>query len=304
MSEINISSSAALLNQRQLPAFFGHASVWAGWDRTQAWFKHPLSGAEMRQVLDAGAPQIFSHYGAAIFDIRYTQRLTFMVPTKEAHTLLRDMRDPDDVLVNLGEPGLSINVPDDALKAHVEAYIDRTWVTRHHAQHRVAHKRGEDGTVTRYSGPAYAPNVNALYSYKPCRFTGEVDCVHPDRRIKGAAACRAAGITGFASILAFDHQAFWRKHLQLYEMDWSKFGRMFSNQGLSRKRRGPLTYRSGRFTYDCDARLGGTLAQRAWQDGSGKTIQQIVDRYHGVLPIKRCLVRVDTEPLLTGMALY
>ena len=258
----------------------------------------------MRNVLDAGVHKIRTHYGAAVFDIRFRQRLTFIVPKKEAHALLRDMRDPDDVLVNIAEPGFSINMPDDELKLRGERYIGRTWVTRHNANHKVLHYR-RNGLVTRYSAQPHAPAVNGLYSYKACRWTGAVDCIHPDRRILGAASCRRAGITGFASLAEFDHRAFWRKHLRLYEMDWAKFGRAFSNQQMSSRRRGARINHYGSFTYNCDARLGQTLAQLAWNDhDSGRTIQEVVDHYHHLLPIKRCLVEVDTGPLISTMALY
>ena len=52
------------------------------------------------------------------------------------------------------------------------------------------------------------------------------------------------------------------------------------------------------FEYDVDLRTGATLMRAA-----GTTNQDTVDRYRHIIPVKRCLISVDVEPILTQLAL-
>lgn len=299
MPKIKLAPSPANNNRRKLPASFADLSgVHCGWDRVQAWFRKPLTADDYRRVKYAGCAKIATFPERARFDCRYVRRNVFTVPSDDALAVLRDLRDPDDYLLNIVEPGLSINFYEASAKVASFWYMAKTSVQSYHRSAHGVRFVGTGETVTRYSGPAYASKVDGLYADEPCRFTGEVDCLHPDRRISGARACRAAGIETFQDMIDFDHVEFWRRNLRLYEIDVRKLGRMQLNRERSQRRRTRSVYRMGRFTYDLDLRAGAILMRAA-----GRTNQDVVDRYRGVLPVRRALISVDIEPILRRLAL-
>lgn len=291
--------------KQPLPASFSDLSgVYAGWDRAQAWYRTPLSAAEIQKIKDAGVAKILTWRGPARFDERYIRRNVYTVPSQDALAVLRDMRDPEDVLVNIVEPGLSINFHDEDRKDESFWYAAQTAIKANHRDQDVRFVGGGK-TLTRYSGPRYAPTVDGLYADRPCRFTGEIYCLHPDRRIMGAAACRRAGIFGFQDMVEFDHLSFWRKTLRLFEVDTRGLGRMFLNRRSSQRRRTPWVYKTaGGFEYDFDLRMGATLMRLApGSDDNRRTNQHIVDHLRHILPVRRCLIPVDVEPILRQLAL-
>jgi hypothetical protein len=299
VSRTNLAPPAARNNRQPLPASFADLSgVHCGWDRVQVWFRKPLAADEYRKVADAGCADIITFNERARFEPRYIRRNVFTVPSDDALAVLRDLRDPDDYLLNIAEPGLSINFHEDRPKVASFWYMAKTSIQPYHRGEHGVRFVGQGETVTRYSGPAYGRNVDGLYADRPCRFTGEIECLHPDRRISGADACRAAGIETFQDMIDFDHVGFWRRNLRLFEIDARRLGRMQLNKERGQRRRLPLEYRRGRFSYDLDLRVGTTLIRAA-----GRTNQEAVDRYRGILPVRRALISVDVEPILRQLAL-
>ena len=76
------------------------------------------------------------------------------------------------------------------------------------------HQRYTYDNTTYWAGRK-ARNGLVLYSDKPCRWTRWPFCAHLELRCNGMAALRAKGIKSIDDLLAFDHRAFWERHLQL-----------------------------------------------------------------------------------------
>jgi hypothetical protein len=93
--------------------------------------------------------------------------------------------------------------------------------------------------------------------------TGE-QCLHVECRMRGRSTLRDHHISSAADLINYDHRGLWRELLRFYDLDVERFGRHVMNRQTSAgrvrttplRRRSPLIYRSGNFTYDYDRRAG------------------------------------------------
>jgi hypothetical protein len=129
---------------------------------------------------------------------------------------------------------------------------------------------------TRYSRRETTPSgrptrINIVaYPDRLSKVTGE-PCVHIEARLHGAPVLRDLGIRSADDLIGFDHHAFWRERLLLFELDAARFGRYLINRQCGSRRRGPLI-----------PRLNG----RHWHCLNGRHLH--VDHFVGALCLLAC----------------
>jgi hypothetical protein len=165
--------------------------------------------------------------------------------------------------------------------------IDQHHVKKHHGKQQLDYCRG-----TRYTGPRQAANKLVTYGDLECRVTGEVCCLHLEWRINGCKPVRRLGIHSPADLLGFDHRAFWKSRLLLYEVDLAKLGRRHRNH-FRRYSRAP---RAGWTNDDYDVWTGALLL-RTVQSETGTRVQDAVDQFRH-LDVWRCLRPIHVGHLL------
>jgi hypothetical protein len=133
-------------------------------------------------------------------------------------------------LINYVEITLDYIFDAPAKAADAEEYLNRHLHRRHKGPKQKVWPVSSSRGRTRYDGPPYAPNLTVVYAEHHSRVTGELFCLHVERRINGVRAVRNAGIRSGGDLLDFDHHEFWRKKLVLYDgPDPKRLGRFFLN---------------------------------------------------------------------------
>jgi hypothetical protein len=153
-------------------------------------------------------------------------------------------------------------------------------VNRHHYK---KYRRKQQVTYkkkTRYSGPRKANNNFVTYPDKPCRQTGEQNCLHVETRLRRYALEKAKLIT-WDDIIALDRHEFWEQQLTFKAVDHEKLGNLFNKrQSDKRDRKG-------------NAKLGNAIMAQL------KEVQCLVDRYKGDVRINDCLITLDVCHLIS-----
>jgi hypothetical protein len=143
---------------------------------------------------------------------------------------------------------------------------------------------------TRYTGARTVPNNCVIYNDKESKLTGEINTVHFDWRVRGAAALRRIGVFSVASILALDQAEFWKRRMIFTDMDIVHLGRLSNNKWLGSKRRRATAL---------DRRVGQILTRAYGSTELGMSVQEIVDRLRGSLNVASSLrlIPVPLPPL-------
>jgi len=132
--------------------------------------------------------------------------------------------------------------------------IDARWYKQYH-------RRKHDVAVfeqsTTYFGFKNWQSKYVTYADKPSRHGGG-PCCHLECRFQSKRPVAALGIDSIGDLLAFDHRAFWKKRLRLYEYDPELLGKRWNGRHLSSA---PVIWKSGNFTYNVDRRIGETLVR-------------------------------------------
>jgi hypothetical protein len=182
----------------------------------------------------------------------------------------------------------------------IGCFFDRHNLKRFHRGQEVGFYTGRNG-VTRYSSRKRNVRHNLVtYSDLACRKTGELHCFHLEWKAKGAAALRIVGIHNPGDLLRFDHQAFWKKNLLLFDLDLRKLGRQWLNHFENTSRKKPRVKPVGRdLVYDFDLRTGSILFRSAGLTSDLRpSVQVVIDEYKPILKdINRCLTSIATEVL-------
>jgi hypothetical protein len=192
--------------------------------------------------------------------------------------------------------------------ANAKDVIDAYWIKKWHRGH--LKPKGS----SRYWARKSAANIPVRYDDRPCRITGEEDCLHIEWRLCGAKAVKRV----FASVqelIDADWRTFWEQRLLLYAIDVNELGRLHNNSNGSRRRK-PLVQLSNGYDCDWDARVGYILArtakpkqskhrmryrhEREDADAIGMTTQRVINAYGRMFRRKSWLVRLDVEHLLPG----
>jgi hypothetical protein len=186
--------------------------------------------------------------------------------------------------------------------AHAEA---ATFFHRH-----FVHPRSGDVRISghsRYTRSRKSRINVASYSDRPSKVTGE-QCLHVECRMRGRSTLRDHHISSAADLINYDHRGLWRELLRFYDLDVERFGRHVNNRqtndGRVRttpfRRRTPLIYPSGNFTYDQDRQAGWVHLRH-----SGSIQQLLADlrnttfavprRYLIPIPVPDCLLPAHTD---------
>jgi len=159
-------------------------------------------------------------------------------------------------------------------------------------EHFVQPWHGADRVQIRYNGGSQTgartkPKQSARRHYfewycdRPSKLTGE-DCFHLEGRHVGVGAVRSVGIEHPRDLLGFDHDAYWREHLSLFDIDCERLGRLHLNRLRRERRRHPLLHetRNG-FVYNIDRATGNALLRvsAAHPDQPYRSVQHFVDSY-------------------------
>jgi hypothetical protein len=231
-------------------------------DTVSCWLSRPLSDGQIGQlVANTGKrPKVTNE----LFDPsgRYVQRVELRQPNDIALDVLRRHHDPHLIVTRVHlalDLVTATTVVREALRNYLLKHLVQPWY------------RGDglitfEDTVYRY--PSRRHDQMVMYDDKPCRVTGEVDCVHLEWRAQRHRSAVRAGAETIEDLLAFDHRAFWDRKLRLLELDYSKLGRAhLRHHGLTKRRSADLTsHGASGHVWDWDVRAGyivADVAQRA-----------------------------------------
>jgi len=271
-------------------------------DVVRVWVRRPLTRAE-RQYLRKHFRPVYIKTQPMRYQPQWCQLIILGQPSVAAlrylHTVTGGVH-----LINYVELALDHITKDRRAADALHEYLDMHLVQPWHGK-----QRPWSFLTTSYnSGKRWVRNTNVIYSDRPSKVTGEVHCCHLERRIARASAVRAAGITDLASLIGFDHRAFWEKRLQLRAIDLGKLGRAVRKT----KRRTPWIKRTsiGRhttMTIDLYEMLGRYIARAAQRPGPNGNpvrdigcVQEIMDycKDRWGLNIRRAVIKLDATPLL------
>jgi hypothetical protein len=248
-------------------------------DNLTVWVRQPLIRRHMAVV----APYHVED-GPAPFPGGYQQQLHVAQPSPEALRALSGMAH----MLNYVEPSLDLIFDNEIACGEAFDFLDRHHVKRWH-RGELRYVRG----VTRYTDDRSASNNFVVYGDRPCKLTGELDCLHFDWRIRGQEACRRAGINSAMDVLHFDHRAFWEKFLILATVDLQKLGRLHRKYWKPRSAPRWISEPWSGLPYDKDLRTGVILFNLA-----DRSTQKLLDRFGRMFRVRDCLEKLDVEHLL------
>jgi hypothetical protein len=135
---------------------------------------------------------------------------------------------------------------------------DKYFVQPHHGKRELVSKGYSTSTDARKrAGVIYVWYGDGLMKLPAGRF-GEPR-FHFEGRHQGVAAVRGIGIHDKADILTFDFQAYFKRNLNFYEIDFERLGRFHRNRRSGSRRQKPFVSQFGSVAYNHDRRLGGLL---------------------------------------------
>jgi len=283
-------------------------AIYAYIDAVWLWVHRPLTKAEY-QYLRGNCGPLHIETKPMPYRPCWRQWIQLRQPSDAALRFLNTITG-EDHLINYVELAVDL-IADDARGAEaLHDYLNLHQVQRWHGKQRP----WSCGTTSYNSGKRWVRNTFVTYSSRPSKATGEIHCCHPEWRLARASAVRAAGITSLASLIGFDHRAFWERRLQLRAVDYGKLGRT----ARKTKRRTPWTTtwttpRGGTMTIDQDEMLGRQIARAAQRRGPNAgnpvrdigCVQEIMDYCKGRwgLGIGRAIIKLDATPFLPPPAL-
>jgi hypothetical protein len=177
--------------------------------------------------------------------------VTMVAPNHRGKEYLADHK---DWVSNSVEPALNIPV---ASKSEAQAFntlFDRCFVHNWHGKQRST-RYGH----TTYTAGRKARRKFAWYADKPCKITGDL-CFHIEGRHIGMASVRRLGIESNEDFSTFDFNAYWRRNLNLFEVDLERLGRWWRYRHTNRRRIPERISSWGEaFKINVDARTGEML---------------------------------------------
>ena len=157
-------------------------------DKVTVWFETPLPRKALRFLKSTmRSGWVARPHRTGVVQQRFATAVQLNQPNKEALTYLGER---DSQWINYVEIALDWIFDDEQQKDKAYDLICHHHVQRWHGKQQVRFKNG-----TRYSAQRRAHNTLAIYADKPCRITGEVDCVHLDWRVRGQKTVERMGIS-------------------------------------------------------------------------------------------------------------
>lgn len=206
----------------------------------------------------------------------WAMRFTLHQPRTEAFYLI--LHEFKTHLLNRADVALDLVTRKQSEAAILQGYLERHLVQRWHGQM----KPGKRYRDTHYSAAKRSPNVIATYSDKPSKIDG-APCCHVEWRMKGAESVKRAGLYQLEDLVSFDHRAFWKDRLNLYDIpsgrSLEKLGMMIKGQPRRQK---PWIQPLGRgLHYNFFVRIASVHIRKTASDEDGGEIraQVLIDRY-------------------------
>lgn len=199
--------------------------------------------------------------------------LTVINPNDCALKLLASL---SNLTINYAEIALDIVRLDELTKWRLRNFFDTNFVQPWHGKHEIV--RFDNAT---YTGQRRPGHWFTWYCDRPSKCTGDVHCFHLEGRHQGVPAVRNAGIEDPVNLLTFDHIAYWRKNLTLFELNFERLGRWHENRRLGRRRKRARVEKNARFSYNYDLRTGSILFRMHGdhQKEQYRSLQKFVDQY-------------------------
>ena len=260
------------------------AATMAYIDEIQMWLQQPLTRVQLNRL----AQQCGSCYWCPETkrgQPEYGQRLQLRQPSRSA---LHSFRARGDVLINRLELALDWTFDDHLQRDEASDLVGCYLVKRWHGRQQLGNCEGTLYTSRRLS----VPTNLVVYADRPCRITGEVNCVHVEWRTLGVRNLRRCGLATIDELLRLDHRSFWQRRLVLRAVNFAALGRHYHNTLIGSHRRNRWIQNFGPVAYDYDVRAGCVLARLA---GS---VQALIDEHHNSFDVIRCLAEIDVGHLL------
>lgn len=266
-------------------------------DVVQLWIENPLPKEVLLEIKQhcgnderTKHPRVWPH--PMKFQPKWQQRIRLFQPSEIALDILkRSIR--GDYLINYVEIALDLITPNPSEALHLSRYLIDHLVQRWHGGLRV----NVVGSGLYWSEDRTVRNQFVFYADRASKESGELDCVHLERRTFHASAVRSLGIHGISDLVRLDHRKFWAKHLTLYDLDFAKLGRIIL--GTTRRTDHVVQYSSEEL--NVDARVG-ELEIRLHPERNPALpttcTQDVIDCLHKTVPLRRALRRIPNRVLL------
>lgn len=275
-------------------------------DTLQIWTAAPLLLQQLRALrAECGGVSVFSERLRNRHDLR--RRYLIQQPSAGAIERLREEASYVH-LINRVDIALDLIVADASAAHQFDLFFLRHKAQRWHGKRRMTICEG-----TAYiSRDRWTARNLVQYHDKPSKITHE-PCLHLELRLKGAEACRRAGIEFLEDLANLDHRKLWSKELCLRAIDPLKLERLLDDlAGRVLLQRPEMAARwqtaMGRHVTKREAvgrRIKAILANALWVEGGPEmepTALHLapVQRWLEVRPnlARRCLVPIPTDLFL------
>lgn len=181
--------------------------------------------------------------------------LTIVAPTESA---LKYLARRSWLIPNYVEVALDFLTRDQESAQRLRDIFDHCFVQQWHGKDELHPE--ENGSYTRRNRPGVR---FAWYGDRPCKLI-DLPSFHIEARAHGMAAVRRIGLHHARDLLKFDHISFWKKNLNLYQIDLDRLGRWYGNRQLGKRRRKMACTRFRRHRVRCFHGTGGA----SWRGGS------------------------------------
>jgi hypothetical protein len=241
------------------------------------WLREPrLTPTQLEQLRRLCGPGGLHHDNApARFDWRYRQKLELHQPSAAA---LARIAHRTDALLNYAEPACDLIFHDwcaaaDCFELFRDGFL-QPWHRRSMPVRGYEHGNAQGFSTRAPPQPGQRRNGHwfVFYADRPCKLTGERNCVHFEGRHAGAQVLRRLGLHHPRDLRDFDFDGYFARWMRLHQVDRDRLGRWDHNRRTGNRR-----------TRSCnDDRLRGALLYRLRSrhpDGSGNSLQRFVDGY-------------------------
>ncbi len=195
--------------------------------------------------------------------------LTVINPNDRA---LRLLGSRNNLVVNYVEVARDTILVDERTPRQLREIYDRAFVQPRHGKRQNILQ--ENGT---YTGQIRPGHRFVWYGDRSSKRSGGKNCFHLEGRHHGVVAVRRIGIRHPSDLIEFDHAAYWRRHLNFYEVDCDRLGRWHLNRVSGQRRQRAI----GNVSYNVDRRTGQTLfrifGQHEFQEAI--SVQRFIDQY-------------------------